>query len=131
MSNGYLEFIREQLAVVGPVVVRRMFGGAGVFLDGTMFALIADETLYFKADDTTVARFEVEDLPPFTYQAANGKRSVMSYWRAPERVYDDPDEMKECAEAAVRVAQTAAAKKKPAKRKTSRSRTRAKAKPVR
>ena len=103
-----------------------MFGGAGVFLDGVMFALIASETLYFKADETTKARFEREELEPFTYEAGNGKRSIMSYWRAPEQVFDDPDEMLDWAGEAVRVAQAAAAKKPAKKRKASKATSRGK-----
>ena len=116
MNDGFNEFVREQLSGVGPVHVRRMFGGAGVFLDGMMFGLIADETLYFKADDNTKVAYEEEGLGPFTYEAKGGKRSIMSYWRAPERVFDDPDEMRAWASVAIGVAQAAAAKK-PAKKK--------------
>ena len=77
----------------GPITVRRMFGGAGVFRDGLMFALIADEVVYLKADETTEGDFKVEGLSPFTYQTKRNPRTVMSYWRAPERCLDDPDEM--------------------------------------
>jgi len=83
-------------AAFGPVVPRRMFSGFGVFSDGTMFALVARDTLYLKADPQTVAVFEAEGQGPFTYAArgaTGGKRSIMSYWRAPDRLYDDPDEL--------------------------------------
>ncbi len=117
-NTAFDEFIREQLAVVGPVRVRRMFGGAGVFLDGVMFALVADEVLYLKADETTRQSFEAAGLKPFTYQAKGGKRAVMSYWQAPEAVFDDPDEMRAWASQAVAVAMAAAAKKPPKKKKS-------------
>ena len=91
-SAEYLDFIKEQLSGFGPVTVRRMFGGAGIFRDGLMFALIADETLYLKADDASQREFEALSLPPFTY-GKGGKRTVMSYWRAPEACLDDRDEM--------------------------------------
>jgi DNA transformation protein len=96
-SAEYLDFIKEQLAGFGPVTVRRMFGGAGIFRDGLMFALIADETLYLKADDASQGEFEALALAPFTYGAKGGKRTVMSYWRAPEACLDDRDEMTEWA----------------------------------
>jgi DNA transformation protein len=92
-SAEYLDFIKEQLSGFGPVTVRRMFGGAGIFRDGLMFALIADETLYLKADAISQQQFEALSLPPFTYGARSGKRTVMSYWRAPEACLDDRDEM--------------------------------------
>lgn len=92
-SAGYLDFIKEQLADFGPVSVRRMFGGAGIFRDGLMFALIVDDTLYLKADATSQGDFEALGLSPFTYGKKDGKRTVMAYWRAPETCLDDRDEM--------------------------------------
>jgi DNA transformation protein len=92
-SDGYIDFLKEQLAGLGPVAVRRMFGGAGVYCGGVMFALIADATLYLKADEATRGDFEAEGLEPFRYQAKGGRSTVMSYWRAPERLYDEPEEM--------------------------------------
>lgn len=92
-SAEFLDFVAEQMADFGPIAVRRMFGGAGVFRDGLMFALIADEVLYLKADETTEAYFKAEGLGPFTYQTKRNPRTVLSYWRAPERCLDDPDEM--------------------------------------
>ena len=83
VSNEYRTFIQDQLEGFGPVTVRAMFGGAGVFRDGIMFGLIADETLYFKIDDTTKGDFEAEGSEPFVYTKA-GKATAMSYWRVPE-----------------------------------------------
>lgn len=76
-------FVEERLQEVGPVDIRAMFGGHGVFLDGVMFGLIADETLYLKVDDSNRAAFEEAGLEPFTYQK-QGRPAVMSYCRAPE-----------------------------------------------
>jgi DNA transformation protein len=70
-----------------------MFGGAGVFCDGLMFALIADDMLYLKSDAGSQAAFEAEGLAPFSYATRSGRNTIMSYRRAPERVLDDPDEM--------------------------------------
>ena len=112
-SAEYLDFIKEQLSGFGPVAVRRMFGGAGIFRDGLMFALIAEETLYLKADAASQGDFEALSLPPFTYGAKGGKRTVMSYWRAPEACLDDRDEMTEWAQKAFAAALRA---QRPAKR---------------
>jgi DNA transformation protein len=97
VSPGFLEFLKDQLSEFSPVSMRRMFGGAGIYRDGVMFALIADEALYFKADELTKPEFEVEGLMPFTYATKNGANTTMSYWRAPERCLDDPQEMVEWA----------------------------------
>jgi DNA transformation protein len=115
-SAEFLDFIKEQLQDFGQVSVRRMFGGAGIFRDGLMFALIADETLYLKADAVSQSEFEALSLPPFTYGAKGGKRTVMAYWRAPEACLDDRDEMTEWARKAFGAALRAQKPAKPRKR---------------
>jgi DNA transformation protein len=92
VSTACLELLRDLLSALGPVTARRMFGGASLYADGMLFALVDDDVLYLKADQTTKARYESEGLKPFTYQGQTGPVS-MSYWRAPERLYDEPDEM--------------------------------------
>ena len=87
------DYLRDLFSAFRPVVVRRMFGGAGIYADGVMFALIADEIIYLKVDDETASVFEQEGLAPFTYSKKPGKQAVMSYRRMPDRCYDDPDEM--------------------------------------
>ena len=67
-SAEFLEFVKEQMAGFGPVSIRRMFGGPGVLRDGLMFALIVDEVVYLKADQSTENDFKAEGLVPFTYQ---------------------------------------------------------------
>ena len=97
--------IQELFSVFGMVVVRRMFGGAGIYAGGTMFGLVADGVIYLKADERNAPAFERENLPPFTYETKDGKRGVMSYRRMPERLYDDPDELATWARAALAAAQ--------------------------
>src|SRR5579862_8880033 len=103
------EFIRDLFAAFGPVTVRRMFSGAGIFCDGLMFGLIVRDVIYLKADETSFADFEREGCAPFTY--TRGKKSgrpsqhALPYWRLPERLYDDPDELAEWARRAFAVAE--------------------------
>jgi DNA transformation protein len=97
--------IRELFSVFGLVAVRRMFGGAGIYADGTMFGLVAGGVIYLKADELNAPAFERENLPPFTYETRDGKRGVMSYRRMPERLYDDPDELATWARDALAAAQ--------------------------
>jgi DNA transformation protein and related proteins len=85
------EGIADLFAEFGPVSVRRMFGGAGIWADGTMFALIVDDVIYLKVDEVTIPDFEREHMGPFVYTTKNGSRSLRSYWRMPDRLYDDPD----------------------------------------
>lgn len=117
-SDAFIEFLRDQLRGMGAIAVRRMFGGAGVYAEGTMFALIADDTLYFKADDATRADFEAEGMEPFNYTTKDGRNTIMSYWRAPERLFDEPDEMQSWARKALAAAKRSGSKKKvPARKK--------------
>jgi DNA transformation protein and related proteins len=85
--------IRELFSVFGPVEVRRMFGGAGIYAEGRMFALVSDGVVYLKADERNAPAFERERLEHFTYATRAGRRGVMSYRRMPDRLYDDPDEL--------------------------------------
>jgi DNA transformation protein len=110
-SAGFLAFLDEQLAGIGRVSIRRMFGGAGVFADGIMFALVSDDTLYFKVDETTRADFEAEGMGAFTYATKDGRNTLVSYWRAPERLFDEPDEMLAWARKALTIARSADARK--------------------
>ena len=109
------ESIREFFAEFGPVDVRRMFGGAGVFVGGLMIALISRETIHLKADGETIPDFEREGLSPFTYSTSKGEQKLTSYWRMPERLYDDPEELARWARAAHDAAlrKAAAPKKRP------------------
>lgn len=85
--------IRELFSAFGPVEVRRLFGGSGIYAGGLMFALISRGVIYLKTDANSVAAFEREALEPFSYTTKVGRRGVMSYRRMPDRLYDDPEEL--------------------------------------
>jgi DNA transformation protein and related proteins len=102
-----IERLKDLFSTFGPISIRRMFGGAGIFAEGTMFALVADGELYFKADAETMPAFRAAGVGPFVY-AAKGRRVVMSYWRVPDRLLDDQEEFAQWARAAFRTAQRAA-----------------------
>ena len=92
-SAGFAEFLRDHLAPLGRVSMRRMFGKTGVFCDGVMLGMVADDTLYFRVDDDNRAAFkEAESSPPLNYEK-QGRVIDLSFWRAPERLLDDPDEL--------------------------------------
>jgi DNA transformation protein and related proteins len=110
-ASALVEHLMDVLRPLGSVAARRMFGGAGIFRDGVMFALISDEVLYLKADATTVPAFEAEDLAPFSYGTKNGDRVLTSYWRAPERLLDDDEDMRDWCRRAAEVAMSTAKKR--------------------
>ena len=127
------ESIRELFFEFGPIDVRRMFGGAGVFVEGRMIALISREVIYLKADAETIPDFEREELTPFTYATKDGEHKLTSYWRMPDRLYDDPEELAQWARRAHAVATRAAARKEKPKKtaRPVRRPSRRKAKPPR
>ena len=117
VSDGYVELLKDQLSELGPVSARRMFSDVGLFVDGIMFAIVIGDVLYLKADDETRATFEKEGLVPFSYERS-GRTVALSYWRAPERLLDDVEEMREWAARALSVARhTSARKRSKAKRR--------------
>jgi DNA transformation protein and related proteins len=99
------EFIRELFAQFGPVTVRRMFNSAGIFADGVMIGLINKEAIYLKTDEISAPDFEREGSKPFSYIRGKGGRVELPYWRLPERLYDDPDELATWARRAFEVAE--------------------------
>src|SRR6202047_2548514 len=110
-SDGFAEFLCDQLAPVGRITTRRMFGKTGVFCDGFMLAMVRDNTLYFRVDDDNRAAFkEAESFPPLNYEKKGGTIDL-SFWRAPERLFDEPDELVTWARAALAAAQRVAAKR--------------------
>jgi DNA transformation protein and related proteins len=109
-SESFVELLEDALSGLGPMSVRRMFGGAGLYADGVMFGLISGDTLYLKADSQSQRAFEAEGLQPFTYQTRGKHRIALSYWQIPERLLDDPDEMLDWARTALAAARRAAAR---------------------
>lgn len=91
--SEYVEYLKEVFSEFGPVQPRRMFGGYGIFHKGLMFALVADDSLYLKEDETISQYFTERELEQFSYKK-QGKVFKMSYYMAPEEIFDDPEEAK-------------------------------------
>lgn len=88
-SDGFADYLREQLAPLGRIALRRMFGKTGVFCQGLMFAIVADDALYVRVDAQSRAAFQ-EAAPPLTY-ARRGRRIDLPFWRVPDRLMDEPE----------------------------------------
>ena len=110
-SESFAGFLRDQLAPIGRISMRRMFGKTGVFCDGVMLGMVRDNTLYFRVDDDNRAVFkEAKSFPSLNYRKKGGAIDL-SFWRAPERLFDDPDELVTWARAALAAARRVAAKR--------------------
>ena len=111
--NEFLDFVIEQMAGLGAVTARAMFGGHGLYCNGLFIAIVADDTLYFKADARSQPRFEERGLPRFEYQA-RGKTVQLMYYEAPAEVHDDGQAMVEWGQLALAAAVRA---RQPARKK--------------
>jgi DNA transformation protein len=110
-SNSFAEFLREQLAPLGRVTMRRMFGATGVFCDGLMFAVVSEDTLYFRVDEHNRTAFEeAATFPPLSYEK-KGRTIDLSFWRAPERLFDETDELVTWSRTALAAARRVATKR--------------------
>ncbi len=91
--SDYVEYLKEVFSEFGSILPRRMFGGYGIFYKGLMFGLVADDSLYLKVDETISSFFTDRELEQFSYEK-QGKAFKMSYFMAPEDIFDDPEEAK-------------------------------------
>jgi DNA transformation protein len=111
VSESLVVLLQEQLEPLGRIAFRRMFSGAGVYCDGVIFGLILRDALHFRVDDGNRAAYQAEGMQPFRYDAKGKTIEVGAYWRVPERLLDEPDEMVRWARAALAAGRQAAAGK--------------------
>ena len=112
-SDTFAEFLREQLAPLGRVTMRRMFGKTGVFCDGLMLGMATDDTLYFRVDDHNRAAFEeaqVLSAPQLCEEGPQHRPLLLARAAQPERLFDEPDELVAWARTALGAARRVAAK---------------------
>ena len=88
VSDEFLDYVVEQLAQLGAVAVRKMFGGAGLYCDGKMFGLVADDVPYLKVDDSNRDDFVKAGAGPFI--PFPDKTTAMPYYEIPADVLEDP-----------------------------------------
>ena len=108
VSAEYRDYVLDQLRTVAPVTPKAMFGGVGIYSRGTFFALIANDTLYFKTDEYTRGAYEAAGSQPFN---PFGK-GTMGYWELPADILENEDELRDWMRAALGVAKHQVARKK-------------------
>lgn len=112
VSTSFIEQAKELFQPFGDIRVRRMFGGAGVYCDDLFFAIMDDGSIYFKADEETRPAFVERGLARFTFEMKDGRIESMSYYAAPEDIFEDEDELKRWTNLALDSAKRAAKFKK-------------------
>ncbi len=119
-ENSFHDYVKELFAGLGPVQIKRMFGGAGGYADGVMFLLLSDDTIHIKTDDALKAELREAGSGPFEWTPQSGPRAGetidLGYWRLPDSALDDPDEAAVWGRKALAIAKAKAAEKKPKKK---------------
>ncbi len=104
VSDEFIDYVIDQLAGLDYVSARKMFGGAGLYCDGTMFGLIADDVAYLKVDDSNRDDYIQAESSPFQFQVEPDKNIVMSYYEIPIDVLEDRDQLAEWAQRSLAIA---------------------------
>ena len=92
VNSDFIDYVAEQLRPLGPLRSKRMFGGVGIYIDGLFCAFVADETLYFKSDHTSISEFLKAGCCPFLY-SKDGLVQTMQYYRVPDQALDSAEEL--------------------------------------
>jgi DNA transformation protein len=101
MDNAGIEELFEGL---GPVSIRRMFGGKGIYHQGLIIAIDLRDEVMLKADEVTGPQFAAAGARQWVYENKKGTPVPMPYWTIPEEAFDDPDEMRKWARLAFEAA---------------------------
>jgi len=117
VNDSFLTFVQEQFSFLGPIRIKKMFGGAGIYCNDLIFGIIVDDAVYLKADASTKNEFEALGMEPFSYEAKGNKKVSMSYYHIPEDYLEDPSELAIWAHKALDAAVRGTTKKKKKKKK--------------
>ena len=116
LSAEYREYVQDLFAQLGPISIRRMFGGAGVYLDDACFAIIfRGEEILMRGDADLGPKFEAAGSTRWVYENERRGPVEMPYWRLPDSAQDDPEEAAQWARLSLEPTRKAAAEKAAAK----------------
>lgn len=94
--NEFVEYIiGDQLSQLGGMSARAMFGGFGLYYEGTIVGIVISDELYLKVDDTNQSEYEKMGSEPFTYEKKTGSVTAMSYWKVPPEILEDRERLSE------------------------------------
>ena len=114
-DEGLYAWVQEALEPLGTVTMRRMMGGATLYLDGTVLAILDEGEIWFKADSESDSVWDAQGSERFSVTFKDGRVDTMNYRRGPLDVYDDPEAMQRWARLALEAGLRGSAKKKPRK----------------
>lgn len=115
LSAEFRTHLQDIFSTLGPIDIRRMFGGAGLYVGDACFALVVSETVMMRADATLGPDYEAAGGTQWVYESARRGAVAMPYWSLPESALDDPEEAADWARRSLVPAEAAAAKKRAAK----------------
>jgi DNA transformation protein len=105
VSEGYLTYVLDQLRPIVPGIrVKRMFGAVGLYATDLFFAIVDDDVLYLKVDDTTRPEYEARGMPPFRPFELHAS---MNYSQLPEEILEDRETLQLWTNRSLDVARTA------------------------
>ena len=116
VDEGLYAWVEEALAPLGTVTLRKMMGGATLYLDGTIFAILDEGEIWFKSDAEAYAAWDAQGCERFSVSFRDGRVDTMNYRRGPLDVYDDAEAMQRWAALALEAGMRGAAKKRPRRR---------------
>lgn len=112
VSGEFRAHVRDLFGALGPVEVRRMFGGAGVYLGDACFAILIDDAIFMRGDEALGSDYAAAGSDRWSYQRPGRAPVAMPYWRLPDSALDDPDEAAAWARRSLAPAERAAADKR-------------------
>ena len=116
LSAEHREFLLDHFSGLGSIDVRRMFGGAGLYLGNACFAIVlGGEKIMMRGDETIGPEYDAAGAEQWIYSHKSRGEVRMPYWSLPDSALDDPDEAVEWARKSLVPAQEAAEKKRLAK----------------
>ncbi len=117
LSKDFEAFAVDLFSGLGPIRIKRMFGGALAYAGEHGFALLDDEAIWIKVDGENEPAFEAEGSTRASYPTKDGQVMQMAYRRPPEAALDDAEEACRSARTGIEAAMRKAAAKKPKKAK--------------
>ena len=117
LSAEFREFLLDHFSELGPIEIKRMFGGAGLYLGDACFALVVDERIMMRGDEVLGPEFEDAGSEQWVYSNKTRGDVAMPYWNLPESAIDDPEEAVEWARKSLVPARDSATKKRAAKKR--------------